>query len=261
MGFLAPWFLAGARRHRAAGLRPSAAAVPAEADAVQLAHVLRAADAELHQAPPPEVSAAVRPALRCSSRCWCWRSRALTSIRRPSPTPTAAAPWSSPSITRSACARTTVSRKPNRPRSTKSARWAPGDRGQVITFGGPAKLLTDMTPDKQAAARRGAGARTGRRRQFLRGNFARPALHCGKPEDRYRRPRLYRCAEILLPAELLRSAPGRRHEARDPLGCRQADAQLDGGKRGCSPPRLRHEEGPHRRHHRRLQTHPKRPAK
>ena len=58
----------------------------------------------------------------------------------------------------------------------------------------------------QAGAARGAGrARAGRRRQFLCRTLARAALHIGEPEDRYRRPRFHRSAEIFLPAELFRS--------------------------------------------------------
>ena len=74
--------VSGRRRGRgAAGLAAPAQETQDHAPAVQLADVLRAAHAELHQAPPPALPAAVRAAHRCSSCCWCWPSRILTSSR------------------------------------------------------------------------------------------------------------------------------------------------------------------------------------
>ena len=67
MGFLTPWFLAGRGRRRAAGLAAPAAKAQEHAAAVQLADVLRAAHAELHQASPPAVPGAVRAARRADS--------------------------------------------------------------------------------------------------------------------------------------------------------------------------------------------------
>jgi hypothetical protein len=201
MGFLAPWFLGGLAAIWACRFTSICCGSTADSDAVQLAHVLRAAHAELHQAPAAEVSAAVRAALPVHRAAGAGLRAALHSLD-PRASATAAAPWCSRSTIRSACGRATASRA-KESALDRSSQMREDDRGQVITFGGPAKLLTDMTQDKQAL--RGAlAARTGRRRQFLRRTLARAAVHRGKPEDRHRRPHLHRSSEILLARQLLR---------------------------------------------------------
>ena len=60
MGFLAPWFLAGAARGGFAHLSPPAAPPYDHAASLQLADVLRAAYPKLHQASPPALSAPAR---------------------------------------------------------------------------------------------------------------------------------------------------------------------------------------------------------
>src|SRR6185437_5439287 len=61
-----------------AGLYPSAPPVQADPDALQLAHVFRAANAELHQASPPEIPFAVRAPLPVYSSAG---ARLLAAVR------------------------------------------------------------------------------------------------------------------------------------------------------------------------------------
>ena len=147
MGFLAPWFLAGAAGRGAAGVAAPAAQAQDHAAAVQFADVLRAAHAKLHQAPPPALPAAVRAAHAADSA-----DRAgLRASFYPAAHPAArSAPAKSPcwpSTIRSACAPATRLAEAKQTPSPLIAGLRPGERAEVLAFGSRVQVMSEVTDD------------------------------------------------------------------------------------------------------------------
>ena len=195
------------------GIRSSAPPVPAEAGALQLAHVLRAAtqSSVKHR----RLKYLLLFALRCA-----FIALLVLAFARPY--------IHSTTVARANGGRTMVfaidnsfsMRQDDRFTRAKDlaraeiAKMHDADRGQVITFGGPAKLLTDMTPDQQSLlARLGRlepGDDTSSYAEISR--ILRSTV--GKPQVRYRSARFHRRSEIFPARRFSDLQTRRRHKAR-----------------------------------------------
>ena len=93
----------------------------------------------------------------------------------------------------------------------------PDDRGQVISFGGASKLLTDMTQDKQALRAAVSALEPGDDAS----SYAELSRVLRSTSESLKtdidRPRLHRRSEIFPAAQLLRSQTRRRHETGHPF--------------------------------------------
>ena len=222
LGFLAPWFLGGLAQSRPAGLRPSAAAVPQKPVPFSFAHVLRAAHAEFDQAPAAEVSAALLAALPFRGSAGAGVRAAVYPFghyrprqRRPHHG------FRHRQFLQHAAGRP-LRQTPKKPRSMQINAMHADDRGQVITFGGAAKLLTDMTQDKQALRAALAAIEPGDDAS----SYAELSRVLRSTSESLKTDidgaRVHRSAEILLAASFSDAAAGRRHEARCSIRWRSA---------------------------------------
>ena len=221
------------------------------AAAVQFAHVLREANAEFHQAPPPALPAAVR---------------------RPRPARIAARARVRASLRPADRAGIQTLRRSHRAGHRQLAQHA---RRQPALPGQSGGQIRDRRIACRAA-RPGSGlrfARAGdershrrpqlleRRRRFhrarrhphlLRRTFPLPALHRPVLETAARRRTLLGHAADRLAGEFQRSAPQRHRATQSARHRGERNAQLHGGECGGAPPRVRRQEGARPRHRRGL---------